>query len=129
MLERRACNRFVVPGSAVAYKVHGLFTRTQPFTDSLYPVTDLSKGGLSFLTDNPLKENKEVSILLHISEKESPVQLEGKIAYVGINPAGSYRYRVGLKFLPFGTKDGFNPLENLKRLEDLEKTFGAGKKQ
>ena len=129
MLEKRACERFIIPGSAVAYKVHGFFTRNQPFTDSLYPVTDLSKGGLSFLSDTPLKENKEVSILLHTSEKENPVQLEGKIAYVVINPAGSYRYRVGLKFLPFGTKNGFNPLENLKRLEELEKTFGAGRKQ
>lgn len=129
MLERRVCERFVIPGSSVTYKVHGFFTRNQPFTESLYPVTDLSKGGLSFLTDNPLKENKEASILLHTSEKENPIQLEGKIAYVVINTAGSYRYRIGFKFKPFGTKEGFNPLENLKRLEELEKIHSAERKQ
>jgi Tfp pilus assembly protein PilZ len=128
MLERRVCERFVVPGSAIAYKVQGFFTRNRPYTDNLFPVTDLSKGGLSFLTDKPLKEGKALSIILHISEKESSLQLEGKIAYVLINPAGSYRYRVGLKFNPFGTKKRFNPLENLKRLEELEKTYGAMRK-
>jgi len=128
MLERRACERFVIPGSAITYKIQSLFTRNQPFTDSLFPVTDLSKGGLSFLSDNPLKENKNISLLLHISEKESPLQLEGKTAYVGINPTGTYRYRIGVKFKPFGTKEGFNPLENLKRLEDLEKAYGTGRK-
>jgi hypothetical protein len=128
MLERRICERFIVPGSAITYRVQRFFTRNQPFTNTLYPVTDLSKGGLSFLSDNPLKENKKISLRLHTSEKENPIQLEGKIAYVVINPGGSYKYRVGIKFNPFGTKEDFNRLENLNRLEELEKAYGSGKK-
>jgi hypothetical protein len=128
MLERRTCERFIIPGSTIAYKVHGLLKRHQPFTDVRYPVSDVSKGGLSFLADTPLKEEKEVSILLHISEKEDPIQLEGEIAYVSLNTGASYRYRIGVQFKPFGTEEGFNSLEYLNRLEALEKTYGAGRK-
>lgn len=127
MLERRACQRFSIPGAAVTYKIPSLFRRNQPFTNTLYPVVDLSRGGLSFLHNTPLKENKKISLLLHISEKEAPLLLEGKIIYVLLNQGGSYRYRIGIRFNPFGIKEGFNKLDALKRLEDLEKIFLANK--
>ena len=129
MLERRKCERFIIPGSTISYKVHGLLQRHQSFSDNLHPVCDISKGGLSFLTDTPLKEEKEVSILLHVSEKEDPVQLEGKIVYVMLNTGVSYRYRIGVRFKPFGNREGLNSLECLNRLDELEKTFRAGREK
>ena len=81
------------------------------------------------MTDTPLKENKEVSLLLRVSEKENPIPLEGKITYVSLNTGISYRYRVGVQFKPFGTKEGFNALEHLNKLDDLEKTYGSGRKK
>ena len=129
MLERRTCERFVIPGSTIAYTLHGFFKKHQPFPDKFYPVTDLSKGGISFLSDIPLRENKELSVLLNISEKDSPLQLEGKIAYIGLNSGVSYRYRIGIQFKPFGTKEGLNSLDNLKQLEELEKTYSGERKQ
>ena len=129
MLERRRCERFVIPGSTIAYKLHGFFTKQRAFPDKLYPVTDLSKGGLSFLSDMPLRENKELSILFNIPEKDSLLQLEAKIAYIGLNSGSSYRYRVGIQFKPFGTKESLNSLDNLNRLEELEKTYSGKRKQ
>lgn len=127
MLERRTCERFVIPGATVSYKVHGFFKSHQPFPSDLYPIADLCKGGLCFMTDTPLKENKEVSLLIRVSEKENPISLEGKIMYVSLNTSISYRYRVGVQFKPFGTNEGFNALESLNRLDELEKTYCAGK--
>jgi len=129
MLERRTCERFVIPGATIAYKLHGFFKKHLPFTDKLYPTTDLSKGGISFLSDTPLSENKELSVLLNIPEKESPIQFEGKVAYISLDSGASYRYRIGVQFKPFGTKEGLNSLDNLKDLEKLEKTYGGERKQ
>jgi hypothetical protein len=129
MLERRTCERFVIPGSTIAYTLHGFFKKQQPFPDKFYPVTDLSKGGISFLSDIPLRENKELSVLLNISEKDSPLQLEGKVAYISLDSGVSYRYRIGIQFKPFGTKEGLNSLDNLNHLEELEKTYSSGRKQ
>jgi hypothetical protein len=42
-----------------------------------------------------------------------------------MNPEMSYKYRAGVQFNPFGTGKNANPLEVLKRLDNLEKTYPA----
>ena len=129
MLERRACRRFVILGATVVVQVRGLLESQKPVPDDVYPVVDLSKGGICFFSDRAPKEDKEVTLLLNFSEHGGPLLLEGKVIYISVNKGISYQYRVGVQFKPFGNRDGYNPVDRLTKLEELEKTYGAGRKQ
>lgn len=124
MLERRKCARFVVPSAAVSYRTRSFLLRFLAPSDESCPVLDLSKGGISFLTDRPPWEGKEISLLLSRPDSEDPIVLEGKVVSVGVSPRTSYKYRVGVMFKPFEAKRGRNSLESLKKLDDLEKAYG-----
>ena len=91
--------------------------------DDICPVVDLSKGGLCFLTNKTVKEEKDISIFLRTSNNEDPIPIEGKVMYMMRNTGVSYQYRIGVQFKPFGKKEGFNSLEHLKRLDELEKNY------
>ena len=121
----RRCARFVVPGATVSLEMGGLGQRRKDLSSKeRSPVVDLSKGGMSFLTDSPPRLSRVV-LLLAYSEEEDPIRLEGRIVYFMPRGAGlSYRYRVGVEFIPFTRRRGHNSLESLGRLERLEMTFG-----
>ena len=129
MLERRTCQRFVIPGATVVVQVRGFLQSQKSVPDDVYPVVDLSKGGICFFSDWAPKEDKEVTLLLNVLEHGGTLPLEGKVIYVSVNKGISYPYRVGVQFKPFGSGEGFNPLERLDKLEELEKTYGAGRKR
>jgi Tfp pilus assembly protein PilZ len=125
MRERRACVRFVVPGATVSYRIQGYLFRVFAPSDEGCPVLDLGKGGLSFLTNRVLRAGQKITLLLSFSDSKEPVALEGRIVHAGMNREMSYKYRAGVQFNPFGTGKNANPLEVLKRLDDLEKTYSA----
>ncbi|MBZ5498252.1 MAG: PilZ domain-containing protein [Acidobacteriia bacterium] len=119
--------RFIVPGATVSYRSGGFWQRRMDTpSEQRFPAVNISKGGIGFLTDTPPKSIR-VSLLLRYSEKDEPIQLEGKVVYaVARGPALSYRYRVGVEFNPFSAKKGDNSLESLRMLDRLEKTYGHG---
>jgi hypothetical protein len=121
----RRCGRFVVPGATISCEMAGLSQRRKALSSGeRSPVVDLSKAGISFLTDSPPKLNR-VSVLFSYSEVKEAMRLEGTVIYIVPRGAGlSYRYRVGVEFSPFSGKKGQNSLESLGRLDKLEKTFG-----
>jgi len=120
--ERRACGRFVVPGTTVYYKEDSYFF-SKKYTDDFYPVLDISLGGLRYLGQNPLKENAEVSLKITIPGGESAMIMKGKVKWVSPNIETSYKYLIGIQFEPYGRKKNHNNPENLKRLEFLEQKF------
>lgn len=121
MIERRACRRFTVQGATISYKVLGFFRRDRPFSDAAYPVADLSKGGLSFLTDKPLREGTRVTLLLHLPGEKAPLNIEGSVVHAIPGSGMSYKYRIGIRFSPFGSGKGNNSPEALKKLDEIEK--------
>jgi hypothetical protein len=125
MIERRKCERFVVPGATVSYKKRGLWGRQTSFPEDTFPLVDLSKGGLAFLSNRSLKKGHRVSLLLYFSESENedPIHLTGIVVSSILTMGIINQYRVGIQFKPFGIKRGFNTPESLKKLEELERTY------
>lgn len=120
--EQRGCDRFVVPGATISFHRDGHWWRGKKSSvESRCPVSDLSKGGLAFYSDIPLPSDSKISLLLNVSEDEGAIQLAGRVAYCVPRGVGhDYRYRVGVRFNPFGTRYGHNPPQSLKALGKLQ---------
>lgn len=124
--ERRACKRFVIPWATVSYSVEGLISSGH-FTGELFPVVDISRGGLRLFTDGLLKEEARVTLKLFIPGDADALVLKGKVNWVAPNLERSFKYQVGIQFAPYGEKKGENSLEVLKRLKILEEIFLGAK--
>jgi hypothetical protein len=122
MTERRACERFVMPGATVYYKVEG-FLSSGKYTEDYFPVADISRGGLRFLHHGLLKVDAKVTLKIIIPGDNVPLVLRGMICWISPNPERSYKYQVGVKFLPYSEKQGDNSTGDLLRLRTLEERF------
>ena len=120
--ERRACERFVIPWATASYRVEGLISSGH-FTEDLFPVVDISRGGLRLLTDSLLKAEAKVVLKIFIPGDADALDLKGRVTWVALNPERSYKYQVGIQFAPYSEKKGENSREVLKRLKALEERF------
>jgi hypothetical protein len=124
-LGRREYGRFVIPGAAVSWKEAGHDT----FPDQAVPLSDISRGGISLLTNNPPGVGADLSLLILLPKETGKIELLGKVIYsVARGPRLTYKYRVGVELRPFEKSDGCNTLEALTQIDVLEKKFGKRKK-
>lgn len=127
-LERRKCERFVVPGAAVVYRKDGLFF-SRAYTENFYPVIDISRGGLRFVCEELLKAGTGLTLKLVIPNEEIPRPVMGKVRWVSTNPDKMYRYAIGVQFNPYGEGKGMNSPETLEKLRALEAISGKAEGQ
>lgn len=120
--ERRACERFVIPWATASYKVEGLISSGH-FTEDLFPVVDISRGGLRLLTDSLLKVEAKVALKIFIPGDADALDFKGRVNWAAPHHERSFKYQVGVQFAPYGEKKGENSLEVLKRLKVLEERF------
>lgn len=120
--ERRACERFVIPWATASYKVEG-FISSGHFTEDLFPVVDISRGGLRLLTNSLLKVEARVTLMILIPGDAVALDLRGKVNWVAPNLEKSFKYQVGIQFAPYGENKGENSLEVFKRLKAIEERF------
>ena len=113
--ERRQYPRFHVPGATISYKPHHLLQGHK----KTCPVLTLSKGGVSFLTHNPLKPGQELSVTF--TSKEDTINLQTRVIFCFPHPRMTYSYHVGLAFAPFDLGKSCNSPEALKVFDKLEK--------
>lgn len=125
MTEKRKCKRFILPGASISYEIHGFLGHRKPSPEKTYFLIDLSKGGLGFLTNKPPKTGTKISILLHFSDDEEPISLEGTVVYSMLNVGIIAQYRVGVEFKPYGDEKGFNSRKALDKLDELEKIYST----
>jgi hypothetical protein len=121
--ERRACQRFKIPGSTVNYQKSGLIFMPKGFLEEFCPVLDISRGGVRFLTQKPLKHNSKLTVKISIPGERIPLSLVGEVRWSTFNPGKSYRYQVGVQFYPYGEKKGQNYPGNLVKIIALEQKF------
>jgi Tfp pilus assembly protein PilZ len=120
-LGRRVSNRFVVPGAAVSW----VSTGQDSDPNMNWPLSDIGRGGLSLLTNNPPAVGSEISLLVLFPKKPEPVELSGSVIYsVPRGPRLTYRYRVGVRFEAFAQSGNCNSLKSLSVIEELERTYG-----
>jgi hypothetical protein len=103
----RARRRFMIPRATVQYRPHGFWNRKKPFSDRC-PLVDLSLDGLAFLADQSIKSGKRLRLLCDLPDEAEPIRLLGRVVYAVATGIAGYRYRIGIRFLPFADRRGGN---------------------
>jgi len=118
----RKCGRFVIPGATITFTTAKFWNKLDSVLERS-PVVDISRQGISFLTDTPPK-SRRISITLLYCEDEAPLHMLGQVVYVLPRGAGlSYRYRIGVAFDPFSKRKDQNSLEASNKLYELERIY------
>ncbi|MCK7482364.1 MAG: PilZ domain-containing protein [Candidatus Moduliflexus flocculans] len=107
-MERRVCQRFKIPGATVSYRKHRLFSPKTGVDEEFCPVLDLSRGGLRFLTQKPLKFKSRITLHLSIPGERAPIDLKGRVRWSTFNAGKSYKYQAGVQFNPYGLEKDQN---------------------
>jgi Tfp pilus assembly protein PilZ len=108
--EKRTSFRHPVKGATLQYK-----------TGRPCLVVNISRGGISFLSQEPLQPNSSITMRITFPEGMSPMTLKGQVCWCLPGLGRSDEYQVGVQFLAFNKKRGSNPprlLEKLIKLED-----------
>jgi hypothetical protein len=125
-LGRRAHNRFSIPGAAISWAPSG----QESSSEKTFPLSDIGRGGLSLLTNNPPNIGSEISIRVFLPPKKEKIDLVGKVIYaISRGPRLTYGYRVGVEFMPFEEKAGGNSPELVDVIERLERKYGRHRKK
>lgn len=121
--ERRACIRFKIPGATVSHKGEKLFFSSSSYGEEFCPVLDISRGGLRFLCQKPMKMDNKIRLKIALPGEKIPLILKGKVRWSAPNPGKSYKYQVGVQFDPYGEKSGQNYPGALVKIISLEQKF------
>jgi hypothetical protein len=122
-VERRLCQRFKIPGATVSYRIARLFASRSGAEEEFCPVLDLSRGGIRFLTQKPLKFRSKVTLQLTVPGERVPIDLKGRVRWSTFNAGKSYKYQAGVQLNPYGLEKGQNVPQTLTRLVTLESRF------
>jgi Tfp pilus assembly protein PilZ len=122
-IERRLCQRFKIPGATVSYRKEKLFSSKKKIDEEFCPVLDLSRGGVRFLTQKPLKFKSKICLQLSIPGERIPLDLKGRVRWSTFNAGKSYKYQAGVQFNPYGLEKGQNVPQTLTKLVALEQKF------
>jgi Tfp pilus assembly protein PilZ len=121
-IEKRACERFVIPGATMHYKKKTFFFR-RDYDENSYPLFDISRGGLRFLTQERLAVGTEIYMEVLAPGEEGPLVVTGRVTWNSQNPEKSYKYQIGIQFAPYGEQRHYNPPEALKKIIAWEERF------
>jgi hypothetical protein len=122
-VERRLCQRFRIPGATVSYRIARLFSSRSGVDEEFCPVLDLSRGGIRFLTQKPLKFRSKVTLQLTVPGERVPIDIKGRVRWSMFNAGKSYKYQAGVQLNPYGLEKDQNVPQTLTRLVTLESKF------
>jgi hypothetical protein len=122
-IERRLCQRFNIPGATVSYRRHKLLGREKDFDEEFCPMLDISRGGVRFLNQRPLKFKSRILLQISIPGERIPLTMVGKVRWSSFNPGKSYRFQAGAQFNAYGEDKGQNYPGNLTKIMALEQKF------
>jgi Tfp pilus assembly protein PilZ len=122
-IERRLCQRFKIPGATVSYRKEKLLSSKTKIDEEFCPVLDLSRGGVRFLTQKPLKFKSKVTLQLSIPGERIPLDLKGRVRWSTFNAGKSYKYQAGVQFSPYGLEKKQNVPQTLTKIVVLEQKF------
>jgi hypothetical protein len=115
--EKRTCKRFEVPGATISYEF-------KEYSEEFSPLGDMSRGGVKFLSKNPLGINDDITLKISVPGERIPLTLHGKIRWISFIESKNL-YQVGVIFNPYGEKEGHNYPGNLVKIISLEQKFAT----
>lgn len=127
-MDGRTCLRFEIPGATVNYKKKSLFPSKEKATEEFCPVLDMSRGGLRFLTQKPLKINSRVNLEISLPGEKIPLSQKGRVRWASFHVGKSYKNQIGVQFDPYGEKKSQNYPGNLVKIIALEQKFAPPEK-
>jgi hypothetical protein len=117
----RAHNRIHIPGAVVSWKI----SEQESSSDARCPLSDISMGGVAFLTNNPPDVGSRIVLLVWAPRKTEAFELLGEVKYsIARGPRLTYKYRIGVELRPFDQSEGCNTLQALEQFKELEKRYG-----
>ena len=119
-MEKRLCHRFNIPGTTLYYRKTKMLREHVEFTDEYYPVLDISRGGLRFLTNERPKIGIAVKVKIAVPDADYQPEVNGVVSWVSRNREKSYRYQTGVSFNPYGDGRKENSSEILTFIQSLE---------
>jgi len=122
-LEKRTCLRFRIPGATVKYKSEKKFLKKHDYIAAFCPLLDLSRGGIRFLAQELLKFESHVEMKISIPGEASPLVIKGLVRWYSPNAGKSYKYQIGVQFLPYGESANHNYPGALTKIIALEQKF------
>ena len=122
-LEQRTCARFRIPGATVAYKKAEKSGKPVDYREEFLPLLDISRGGIRFLTQELLKLDSRLHLKIQVPGDVYPLAMEGTVRWYGANPGQSYKYQIGVQFLPYGEKKDMNYPGSLVKIISYEQKF------
>lgn len=122
-MEKRQCRRFKIPGAVLYYRKSPLFWGRGTYPDAYYPVLDISRGGLCFVTNDRIKVGLPVHIKIQIPGLDHPPEIQATVRWISRNREESYRYQTGVSFNAYGEGKKDNPAKILTLIKTLETNF------
>lgn len=120
-MKKRHCRRFSIPGATLFYRKKTFFRRKGEYPDDYFPVLDISRGGLKFLTNDRISPGSEVTLrLVFPNRDDTQPEIKAIVRWVSRNREESYRYQTGVSFNAYGPGKRQNPEEILSFLKSLE---------
>jgi hypothetical protein len=113
--EKRTCKRFEVAGATISYEF-------KEYSEEFSPLRDMSRGGVKFLTKNPLDINADITLKISVPGERISLTFHGKIRWISFIESKN-QYQVGVTFNPYGEKEGHNYPGNLVKIISLEQKF------
>lgn len=120
--ERRSCVRFKIPGATLDYQKKSLFPKPG-YIEEFCPVIDISRGGVRFLTQKPMKPETEVMVRISIPGERIPFSMKGMVKWSSPSEGKTYQYQAGVQFHPYGDKKDENLPQNMVKIMALEQKF------
>ena len=122
-LQKRACLRFRIPGATVKYKSQKKFLKNNDYIADFCPILDISRGGIRFLAQEMLKFGSHIEMKISIPGETSPLVIKGVVRWYSPNAGKSYKYQIGIQFLPYGESADRNYPGALTKIVALEQKF------
>jgi len=119
-LKKRNCKRFNITGTTLFYRKKPLFWGKGEFTQDYYPVLNISRGGLKFLSNHKIAAGSKLTLRINFPGIDHPKEIKAIVRWISRNRELSYRYQTGVSFNAYGTGKNDNNLELLNFLKVLE---------
>ncbi|MCP4117811.1 MAG: PilZ domain-containing protein [Desulfobacteraceae bacterium] len=122
-MKKRQCQRFNVRGTTLHYKEKPLLWGKGEFSRDYYPVLDISRGGLKFLSNHKIPAGSRLTLRINFPGLDHSKEIKAVVRWISRNREASYRYQNGVSFNAYGSGRQENHVETLNFLKLLESKY------